>query len=125
MTLLYTVDVPQRDFSLDLTMTMSELDPQNSTIDIDLGMSGPNGTLSMSGQFSNAGGAVTVRVNGNVFATITSGEAGEPAITGADGQPLSEEDVAALSRIFEMTDEAFISFDEMVAPVNSFLEPAA
>ena len=35
-------------------------------------MSGPNGTVSMSGQFTEAGGTIVVRVNGDVFANITS-----------------------------------------------------
>jgi hypothetical protein len=123
LSLLYTLDVPQRDVSIDLTMTMTGLDQQNATIDIDLGMSGPNGSLSMSGQFSQTGGTLTVRVNGDQFATIASTGAGEPAITGADGQPLSDGDVEALQGVFGITGEAFASFDSMVMPVGGFLVP--
>lgn len=125
LTLLYTVDVPQRDVSIDLTMTATGLDEQSGTVDINLGMNGPNGTVSMSGQFSEAGGTLNVRVNGDPFATITSSGAGEPVITGEDGQPLTEEDAEALRGIFEVTGEAFTSFDEMVVPVGGFMEPAA
>jgi len=124
-TLLYTLDVPQRDVAIDLTMSTSGLDPETSVIEIDLSMSGPNGTVSMSGQFSETGGTLAVRVNGKVFATMTASGAGEPVITGANGQPLSDEDAVALRNIFEITGAAFIAFDEMVLPVAIFLEPAA
>jgi hypothetical protein len=124
LTLLYTLQVPERDVSISLTMTTSGLDVQTGTIDIALSMSGPNGSISMSGQFSGTGGTVSVRVNGETFATITSSGVGEPVITGADGQPLTDEDAAALRSIFEMTGEAFNSFDSMVVPVGFFLAPA-
>ena len=124
LTLLYSLDVPQRDVSIDLSMSSSGFD-QTAIIGINLSMSGPNGVLSMAGQFSAAGGTLTVRVNGDEFATITSSGAAEPVITGADGQPLTDEDAAALRRIFDLTGDAFISFDAMILPVGFFLAPAA
>ncbi len=68
---------------------------------------------------------MSVRVNGETFATIASSGTGEPVITGADGQPLTDEDAEALRSIFEMTGEAFSSFDAMVVPVAVFLAAAA
>ena len=124
LTLLYTLDVPQRDVSIDLTMSMTGLEEQDATIDIELGMNGPNGSISMSGTFGETGGTLTVRVNGNAYATITATGASEPTITGADGQPLADEDVAAMQDIFAITGDAFTSFDEMVAPVGFFLAPS-
>jgi len=124
LTLVYSLDVPQRDVSIDLTMTSSGFD-QTAVIGINLSMSGPNGVVSMAGQFSETGGTLTVRVNGDEFATLTSSGAGEPVITGADGQPLSEEDVTALRNIFDITGEAFVSFDAMLMPVGVFLAPEA
>ena len=124
LTLDYTLDVPQRDVSIDLSMSMTGLDEQSATIEIDLGMSGPNGSILIRGNFSDTGGTLTVRVNGDVFATITATGAGEPSITGANGEPLSEEDEVALRNIFEITGHAFTSFDEMVAPVAFFIAPA-
>jgi hypothetical protein len=121
LTLLYTVDVPKRDISIDVSLTMSGLDQQTGTIDIDMAMAGPNGSVSMAGQFSETGGTLTVRVNGKVFATLVSTGAGEPVITGANGEPLAEEDVEALRNLFEMTGAAFTSFDLMIAPVGLFL----
>ena len=125
LSLVYSVDVPQRDVSIDLTMTTSGLDPETSQISIDLGMSGPNGTVSMSGQFSGDGGTILVRVNGDVFAHVTSSGVGEPVITGADGQPLTPEEEAAFQNIFALTGDAFITFDVMLLPIGIFLAPTA
>ncbi len=123
LTLVYTIDVPQRDVSIDLTMSMDGND-QTGGFEIDLSMNGPNGTVSMAGQFSMASGTVTVRVNGELFATIESGN-GDPVITGADGQPLTEEDIAAVETLFGLTEEAFISFDAMFLPVGAFMAAGA
>ena len=118
-------DVPQRDVSIDLTMGTSGLDPETSTVTIDLAMSGPNGTVSMSGDFTGAGGTITVRVNGDLFATVVSNGSGEPVITGADGQPLTAEDEAAFQNIFSLTGDAFITFDVMLLPIGFVLAPTA
>jgi hypothetical protein len=125
LTLVYGLDVPQRDVSIDLTMTMTGLDTGTAAININLTMSGPNGTVSLSGQFTSTGGTLTVRTGGRTFATITVTGTAEPVITGADGLPITEEDAAALRGIFEITTGAFISFDQMLAPVTFFLVPAA
>jgi hypothetical protein len=124
-TLVYGLDVPQRDVAIDLTMSTSGLDPETAVINIDLSMSGPNGTVSMIGQFGETGGTVAVRVNGRVFATLTASGVGEPVITGADGQPLSDADAMALQNIFDITGAAFIASDAMVLPAAIFLQPAA
>lgn len=125
LTLHYTVDVPQRDVSIDLTMTATGLDQQNGTIDIDLGLSGPNGTVAMIGQFTTTGGTLTVRVGGRKFATITVIGDADPVTTGSDGRAITEADAGALRSIFGLTTQAFISFDQMLAPVTFFLQPAA
>lgn len=123
LTLLYSLDVPQRDVSIDLTMTLTGFDTENGTIGISLSMSGPNGSVSLSGELTETGGTLTARVNGDVFATIsTSGT--QTVITGADGQPLSEEDAGALENIFNLTGGAFAAFDAMIVPVGTFLAPA-
>ena len=125
LTLQYSLDVPQRDVSIDLTMGTSGLDPETSTINIDLSMSGPNGTVSMSGNFTGTGGTITVRVNGDLFASVVANGAGEPVITGADGQPLTAEDEAAFQNIFALTGDAFITFDVMLLPIGIVLAPTA
>jgi hypothetical protein len=125
LTLVYSLDVPQRDVSIDLTLSATGLVTEAGTITLNLSMSGPNGTVSMSGQFTSTGGTLTVRTGGREFATITVTGQGAPVITGADGLPITEEDTAALQSIFGLTAEAFVSFDGMLAPVVFFLEPAA
>jgi hypothetical protein len=125
LTLLYAVSVPERDVAISLTLTASGLDQETATIDISLTMSGPNGGITMVGQFTQTGGTLTVRINGETFATITSTGGGAPVITGSGGEPLTDEDIAALQDIFELTDQAFISFEVMLLPVGFFLAPAA
>jgi hypothetical protein len=125
LTLRYAVTVPERDVSIDLTMTATGLDQESGTIDINLAMSGPNGTVSMIGRFTDTGGTLTVRVGGRVFATVTVIGDAEPVITGADGLPLTDEDIAALRGLFDLSDQAFLFFDLMLAPVTFFLSPAA
>jgi hypothetical protein len=125
LTLTYSVDVPSRDVSIDLTLTSSGFDPETSTIEVTLDMRGPNGWLLLSGEFTVDGGTLTVRSNGKLLATITSMGTTDPVITGTDGQPLAQEEAEALQGIFQLTGEAFTSFDQMFAPVGSVLEPAA
>ena len=124
LTLVYGLDVPQRDVSIDLTLTATGLDTPSGTIGIILTMSGPNGTVSLSGEFTSTGGSLTVRTGGKTFATITVTGAADPVITGAGGLPITEEDAAALRGIFELTSEAFASFDKMRAPATFVLAPA-
>ena len=125
ITLVYSLDVPQRDVSIDLTLGASNLDTENPTININLSMSGPNGTLSMIGQFTVDGGTLTVRNGGTTLATITVTGAAEPVITGTDGLPISDEDATALRGIFDLSTGAFIAFDLMLLPVLFFLAPSA
>lgn len=125
LSLIYSLDVPERDVSIDLTLNASGLDQQGGTMDIELDLRGPNGVVAMSGQFSETGGTLAVRVGGDLFATINSAGGAGPVITGADGNPLSDADVEALGRIFSLTGEAFALFDGMVGPVGAFLDSGA
>lgn len=125
LTLTYSVDVPTRDFSIDLTMTSSGIDPATATIGITMDVRGGNGWIQMTGEFDQAGGVLYVSVNGNPFATITVVGSNPPVIAGDDGQPLTDEDINALEGIFEITDGAFTSFDRLFLPVGAFLQPAA
>ena len=125
LTLLYGLTVPQRDVSIALRLTASDLDLETGTIEVVISMSGPNGAVSMTGQFTTTGATLTVRTNGTTFATITVSGTAEPVITGADGQPITDEDAAALLGVFDLTAQAFGSFDQLLTPVSFFLEPAA
>jgi hypothetical protein len=126
LTLSYSLDVPERDLSIDLTMSAEGINPELSTINVTMDMRGQNGWVRLAGEFSTNGGTLNVAINGTSFANITFAAGAEPAITGADGEPLAPEEVAVLQQIFNFTGGAFIAFDQLVAPVGMFLaDPAA
>ncbi|HEV8453465.1 MAG TPA: hypothetical protein VGQ24_01160, partial [Gemmatimonadales bacterium] len=101
LTLSYSLDVPQRDLSLDLTMSVDGT--EISTINVTLDMRGQNGWVRLTGQFTADGGTLNIAINGTPFATITSTAGAEPVITGADGQPLAQDELDALQRVFEFS----------------------
>jgi hypothetical protein len=121
LSLDYSLDVPQRDLSIDLTLNASGTTPETSSISLTLEMRGQNGWVRMTGSFTSTGGTLTVYVNGDSFATITSTLGTEPTITGTDGQPLAQEDADALQRVFEFSNTTFIAFDQLVTPVGAFM----
>jgi hypothetical protein len=121
LTLTESIDVPQRDLSIDLTMTANGTTPETSSIGVTLDMRGQNGWARLTGTFTATGGTINVAINGTSFATITSTAGAEPSIVGADGQPLSPEEFEALQRLFEFTGGAFLAFDQLLAPVGSFI----
>jgi hypothetical protein len=120
LTLVYGLDVPQRDLSIDLTLTASDL-TATGTIGVDLALRGGNGWVSLTGQMTADGGTLTVRVNGDVFATITATVTGPPVITGASGQPLAPEEYETLQHVFDFTDGSFTAFDELMAPAGTLI----
>jgi hypothetical protein len=124
LTLTYSLDLPQRDVSIDLSVSSNDVSQENSPINVSLTMRGPNGTVSMSGQFNDTSGTFNVRINGDAFATITT-TGSSVTITRVDGTPLAEDEGATLEGVFLIPDAAFIAFDEMLAPVSGlFAEPA-
>jgi hypothetical protein len=120
LTLSYSLDVPQRDLSIDLTMSINST-TDISTINLTLDMRGQNGWVRLTGQLTADGGTINVAVNGTPFATITSTAGAEPVISGADGQPLAQDELDALQRVFEFAGGSFIAFDQLVAPVGMFI----
>jgi hypothetical protein len=125
LTLSYSIDVPQRDLSIDLTMNATGTTPDASTIEVTLDMRGQNGEVQLGGSFTANGGSLNITINGTAFATITSTAGAEPVITGADGQPLAPEELDAVQRVFEFSGGAFLAFDALVLPVGVFLGGAA
>jgi hypothetical protein len=121
LTLTESIDVPERDLSIDLSLTANGTTPETSNIGITLDMRGQNGWARLTGTFTATGGTLNVAINGTSFATITSTAGAEPSIVGADGQPLAPEEFEALQRLFEFTGGAFLAFDQLVAPVGSFI----
>jgi hypothetical protein len=105
--------------AIDLTISASNISMPEGTVVINLTMRGPNGTVTMTGQFTETSGTVNVRVNGSAFATITT-DGVVTTITRTDGTPLPDEDFVALQGVFEVQAGAFIAFDSMLAPVGAF-----
>jgi hypothetical protein len=125
LTLSYSVDVPQRDLSIDLTMAANISSPESSTVSVTLDMRGQNGWVRLTGQFVGDDATLNVAINGTQFATMTSTAGAEPVIIGADGQPLTQEEFDALQRVFEFSGESFFVFDQLLVPVGSFIGGAA
>ena len=121
LTLTYSLDLPQRDVSFDLTVSASDISQPSGTIVINLLMRGPNGTVSMIGEFTETSGTINVRINGDAFATVTT-DGLNTTITRNDGTPLADDELLALQGVFDVQAEAFIAFDQMLAPVGAFFE---
>jgi hypothetical protein len=124
LTLTYSLDLPQRDVSIDLTISASNINEPSGTIIINLLMRGPNGTVAMTGEFTETIGDVNVRINGSAFATVAT-DGVTTTITRNDGTPLADDEYAALQGVFEIQAGAFTSFDQMLAPVGAFFEEPA
>jgi hypothetical protein len=118
LTLSYSLDLPQRDVSIDLSVGVSDVSQPDSPINVSLTMRGPNGTVTMSGQFTDTTGDLDIRVNGHAFASITT-DGITTTITRVDGSSLSDDEAAALNGVFEVQSGAFVSFDQMLAPVGA------
>jgi hypothetical protein len=124
LTLTYSLDLPTRDVSIDLTVSASDISQPAGTIHINLSLRGPNGSVSMTGQFTDTTGNLTVRINGDGFATVTTSGT-TTTITRTDGTPLADDELQALEGVFQIQADAFVSFDQMLAPVGAFFEQPA
>ncbi|HEX2249333.1 MAG TPA: hypothetical protein VHH32_03245 [Gemmatimonadales bacterium] len=124
LTLTYSLDLPQRDVSIDLTVNASDISQPTGTIVVNLTMAGPNGTVTMSGEFSETSGTLNVRINGHLFATVET-DGTTTVITRTDGTPLTEEEMLALQGVFDVQANAFVAFDQMLAPVGTFFGEGA
>jgi hypothetical protein len=124
LTLTYTLTMPSREVAINLTVSVSDVTLPNSPINVNLTMRGPNGTVTMTGQFAETSGTINVRINGDAFATITT-DGTATTITRTDGTPMSDEDYVALTGVFQVQSSAFTSFDQMLAPVGAFFDQPA
>jgi hypothetical protein len=120
LTLAYSLDLPQRDVSIDITVNVSDTTNPDSPININVLMRGPNGTITIGGQFTTTTGTLHVSISGHAFATITTNGT-TTTITRNDGTPLADDELLALNNIFELQAGAFGSFDQMFAPVGTLL----
>lgn len=113
----YHIDVPSRHLSLDWTATSSNISSTETTITLDLVISGPNGNVRLIGSFGVSGGTLTVKVNGDVFAMVNMTD-GDPVITGADGQALTPEEEQTLQNIIGFYQGSADVFYDLVTPIN-------
>jgi hypothetical protein len=117
LTLDYSLDVPSRDLAMTNTAVMA-ISEQAVTISYDASFRGPNGDVDLDGELDLSGGEFTVRVDGDVFATLTvDGEAGSITVLGADGEPLDAAEREALENVFEFADDVSEVFTDLLAPV--------
>jgi hypothetical protein len=117
LTLTYALGVPDRDVSVNLTISIPELTTTSPT-SINLTMRGPNGTVGIRGQFTGTDGTFTILINGDGFATITTSGA-SITITRTDGTPLTDEEHQAVNGVFELQTGALDAFAQMMAPVGA------
>jgi hypothetical protein len=124
LTLTYNLTMPDREVAINLTVSVSDVTLPDSPINVNLTMRGPNGTITMTGQFAETSGTINVRINGDAFATITT-DGTTTTIARTDGTPMSDEDYVALNGVFQVQSSAFTSFDQMLAPVGAFFDQPA
>ena len=108
----YTLTVPTRGgFRIDFEGESTE-----SSVTSTLEARGPHGTVTISGTQTGTSATYEVEVNGEPFATITTSASGS-TITGADGQPLSQEELQALERVFAVFVQGFLFFGDLMTPM--------
>ena len=112
----YVLTVPTRgNFRMELEET---LNLATESITSSLELRGPHGTVTIAGSLSEAGGSYEVEVNGEAFATIAiTPSSGQPVITGADGEPLTEDELEALQQVFLLFLSGFNLFLDLPIPM--------
>jgi predicted small lipoprotein YifL len=118
LSLDYRLSVPSRKVSLDWTATIANISPTEGAVTLDLAISGPNGSVRIVGTYgATGGGNFTVKVNGDLFATI-SFEGSSAVITGANGASLTADEEETLHTILDYYDQSLGAFDDLVAPLR-------
>jgi len=114
-TLDYTITVPTRGgFRIDFEGEVTEAGAVTSTLEA----RGPHGTVSIAGTGNGTSGSFEVEVNGELFATITLSQGQQPVIAGADGEPLSEEELEALEAVFAVFAGGFDFMEDLLDPIG-------
>jgi hypothetical protein len=111
----YTLSVPTRgNFRMDLE---EEWNLETSAVASSLELRGPHGTVTIVGNWADSAGTYNVEVNGDPFATITVTSGAEPVITGADGEPLTAEELQALQEIYLVFLGGFDFLEDLLDPI--------
>lgn len=123
----YTLDwrseVPTRAFVTRVTQALT-VSGETLTVAIDAVLRSASGNISMKGTVDGTtGGTLTVKVNGETFATIEAAGTleGDPVILGPTGQPLTPEQETMLRQIFTWFAQAFLFFGTLLSPVEHLL----
>ena len=117
LSLDYDLNVPSRGVSLNWTATFANISDTEVVVTLDLAISGPNGQVRLVGTYGANGGSFSVKVNGDLFATVTLGDAGQ-TITGAGGEPLTPDEEATLHDIMNYYELSLVAFSELVLPLG-------
>jgi len=119
----FTLDIPDKGF--DVRAHLASLDTEEGetgSVDIRVRHRGNAIRVQMDGGAGSA--EASFLVNGELFATATDGGGG-PIIRGADGEPLSAEELQALHSILRLGDGLTRMFGELMAPAGRLIELAA
>ena len=117
LSLDYDLNVPSRGVSLNWTATFANISDTEVVVTLDLGISGPNGQVRLVGTQGASGGTFSVKVNGDLFATITVSDAGQ-TVTGAGGQALTADEEETLHAIMSYYALSLVAFSELVLPLG-------
>ncbi|MFV1986091.1 MAG: hypothetical protein ACC682_02330 [Gemmatimonadota bacterium] len=114
-----TLDVDSRDFhvAIDLDGVGQESD---GTFTLDLSLSFEDQSVTIAATVEDGNMSAVFRVNGNVFATA-EGNPDEPTIVGADGEPLSVDEIRVLGEIIEIADDVLEFLDELLEPAGNII----
>jgi hypothetical protein len=122
ITVDYSVSLPDRDASLTFTEVISEND-SGSQVTLNLTMKGPHGEVSIKGDITSTGetisGNFTVRVNGEVYATITPGSDG--TTLDGSGRTLTDDEQTALANVFNSVSGVLGVFAALLSPVGNWI----
>ena len=115
LTFDYALSVPSRgNFRIDLE---EQLNLNTSVVTSSLELRGPHGTVEIAGNWADNAGTYNVEVNGDPFATISVTQGTDPVITGADGEPLTQEELQALQEIYLVFLGGFKFFEDLLDPI--------
>jgi hypothetical protein len=110
----YSLIVPTRgNFRMDFEEVVTD-----ATMTSTLELRGPHGTVTIEGSRTQTTGSYDVEVNGEAFATISVEQGSAPVITGADGEALTEEELATLQDVFVMFLGGFDFFEDLLDPIG-------
>jgi hypothetical protein len=117
--------LPSRSLTSRVQQTI--LGGTSPSVAIDGVLTSASGRVGISGTIEQAtGGTLTVKVNGQTFATIavTSAEDDAPVILNKDGEPLSTREQAVLRQVLEWFHHAFETYEALLRPVARLLDIA-